>query len=671
MAKPKRLRRAVPRGVLAGCCAVAVSLLLATQASAVVTITVETTDGVQGGDLTLTMSMTRAGGDPEVAGAQTDLIFDTSQMEIVGTCASGGAPCQGSADCAVDGICDLPCVKHPRLAEQGFTANLPVTVRPPDPEGRRRLRLAVFPDVSSPTATFDSGGLISCTFHVQPDATPDVEVFLTSDRLVVGDASDNTVDGVQIQLIRGVIRMATPTPTPTATPTATPTIPCFVDQDCPRGQVCEAGVCRPAPTPTPTIACPDGICPDGLTCVDGICRDLSTPTPTPTPLPPCMTNDDCLPGFHCRAKVCVPIRECDDSDPEVGRRNCRGVRETCTNNVCECGGDCSLDGFVFGNETSVMVCLLSGECQLTDCPAGDFDGDGQVTGSEVCQAVTNLGLGCPAEGQPLGIDRTQEIRSLDIGSATGVAGAEVTVGISLSGGGEVATAQMDLLIDTNVLEVDAPNPRCSVDPRLAATETTFTFLPQTPGTPPGIARLRIFVGNTDLCKADPPFPLTSFDTGGLVSCIFRIDPSAQPGTYQLTAERLNVGDPRGNEFGAEFSPGSVTVEPPPPCTTDAECPGGTHCRAGECKGIRQCSGPMAGPGECRDGRETCTDQVCECGADCNRDGRVRNNEVTAVANIFTGQAEVVECPAADENGDGRVRNNEVTVTAINFTQGCP
>ena len=35
----------------------------------------------------------------------------------------------------------------------------------------------------------------------------------------------------------------------------------------------------------------------------------------------------------------------------------------------------SMDGFVKGNETSLMVCVLSGECQLTDCAAGDFNGD--------------------------------------------------------------------------------------------------------------------------------------------------------------------------------------------------------------------------------------------------------------------------------------------------------
>jgi hypothetical protein len=50
---------------------------------------------------------------------------------------------------------------------------------------------------------------------------------------------------------------------------------------------------------------------------------------------------------------------------------------------------------------------------------------------------------------------------------------------------------------------------------------------------------------------------------------------------------------------------------------------------------------------------------------------VRNDEITTVVNIFTGQAEVDVCPEADVNGDGRLRNDEVTVAVINFTQGCP
>lgn len=677
MAEPKRLKRAATSGWLAGCCAITVSLMSVAHAFAAVTVTIDTTDGVQGGDLTLTMGLERTTSDPLVSGVQADVVFNTTQIELIGSCADGGAACQANADCGAAGVCVPPCVNNVQVNPGDFTATLPDTVRPPDQPPSTRVRLAVFA-FQNPTATYE-GDLITCMFHVLSDAVPGQPVSLVTSRLSASDPNADAIPNVQVKVMPGVIKAATPTPTPTITPTPTPTIPCFVDQDCPRGQVCENKICKPAPTPTPTIACPDGVCPDDLTCVNGICKDLHTPTPTPTPLPTCTTDQDCVDiegaGFHCRAGVCVPIRECSDTDPNVDRKNCRGVREACVDGTCECGGDCNLDGKVLGNETSLMICVLTGNCPLSDCAAGDFNGDGHITGDEVCLAKTNLGLGCPAEGQPLVRDRTSEIRSLDIGSATGIAGGNITLGVSLGGGGEVATAQLDVLVDTSVLDLPDPTTDCSIDPRLNANETSFTFLPQTPGTAPGVARLRLFVANTDLCSAEPPFPLTSFAPGPLVSCTFRINPSVQPGTYPVTAERLNVGDPQGSTFGAVSTAGGVTVQPPPSCPTVGECPTGTHCRAGVCKGTRSCSGPMAGPSECLDGRETCVVEsgagVCECATDCNLDGLVRNNEITTMVTLFQDPTNLASCVEVDINGDGRVRNNEVTAGVLNFQQGCP
>lgn len=552
MADPTRLKRAAKRSWLMGCCAVWVSLVLTAQAFAAVTMTVATNDGVQGQNLTLTWSIARAVGDSTVAGAQIDIIFDTAQMQL------------------------SSCSKDPRLAQQSFSADTPTF--PPVPAAHQRLRLAVFDDLQHPTATFDSGVLATCTFQVKGDAEPNQSVSLSTERVQVSDANDNLIAGVQVVVSPGRILPGPGTPTPTPTP-----IPCFVDRDCPLGDVCDPvqKVCKLAPTPTPTIACPDGHCPDGLTCVAGVCRDLSTPTPTPTPLPPCTTDTDCLTGFHCRANVCVPIRECDDNDPVLDRSMCRGVRETCTNGSCECGGDCNLDGYVLGNETSQMICVLSGQCDLSECAAGDFNGDGHIDGTEVCAAVTNLGLGCPAEGQPLvtGADRSTEVRSLDVGSASGLPGAGITITVNLSGGGDVATAQMDLLFDTAVLAIPDPATACRVDNRLSATDTTFTFLPQTPSTPPGMARLRLFVGDMDLCKDGLTFPVGAFDQGALLSCNFHIRPDAAPGESTLTGVRLNIGDPRGDVFGAASTTGKVTVltpsTPTPTGTLATATPTGT------------------------------------------------------------------------------------------------
>jgi hypothetical protein len=575
MADPKRLKHAARSGWRTVCCVVGVSLLLAAQAFAVVTVTVETNDGVQGGNLTLKMGLRREPTDPLVANAQTDIIFDTAQIQLIGSCSNGGSPCQSSAECG-SGTCAFPCSLDPRLTQQLLSANSPGF--PPVPPGARRLRLSVTDDLNHPTASFDTGGLITCTFQVLANAPPNQPVSLTTERLSVGDNSFNPIENPQIQVIPGRILPAAGTPTPTPTP-----IPCFIDGDCPLGQVCNpvTDVCEPAPTPTPTIACPDQICPDGLTCVNGVCVDLSTPTPTPTPLPTCTTDADCVrlegPGFQCRANVCVPIRQCDDSNPEIDRHNCRGARESCTNNQCECGGDCNLDGYVFGNETSQMICVLNEQCPLSACAAGDFNGDGKIDGNEVCAAVTNLGLGCPAEGQPLvtGTDRSAEVRSLDIGSAIGLPGDPVEIKVSLSGGGDVATAQLDMLFDPAVLAIPNAATDCRVDNRLVTTDATFTFLPTTPSAPPGKARLRLFVGNINICKDGLTFPVGAFDQGTLLSCTFHIRPDAAVGDSPLTSDplRLNIGDPRGNVFGAASTAGSVKVLAPPTLTPTATLTG--------------------------------------------------------------------------------------------------
>ena len=176
--------------------------------------------------------------------------------------------------------------------------------------------------------------------------------------------------------------------------------------------------------------------------MDGICRDSSTPTPTATPLPTCVVDADCPDGQQClaAAMVCVPPRECDDSDPLVDRLQCRGVREACINNTCECGGDCNLNGIVFGTEITHMVCILGGQCDLSICEAGDVNGDGVVTGCDVSLAVLNLGLGCPGEGTPLlfGESRADETRTITIGrdDLEGAPGQFVDVDIAISGGTE-------------------------------------------------------------------------------------------------------------------------------------------------------------------------------------------------------------------------------------------
>jgi hypothetical protein len=457
-------------------------------------------------------------------------------------------------------------------------------------------------------------------------------------------------------------------PTPTPTPTPQP-IPCALDQDCPAGQVCGPdGICIKAPTPTPTIPCQTSDdCPEGLVCIGNVCTDPSTPTPTPTPLPTCEMDEDCLEGFVCRAGVCVPHREC-----ETGLE-CRGDRETCLNFFCECGGDCNLNGLVFGSEISRMMCQLGGACSIEECEAGDINRDGQVTGCEVSLAVRNLGLGCPGEGVPLvfGEQRISETRTINIGSATGAAGQFVDIAVSLEGGGEVTTAHTDVLIpfnqaDITVTELESGElrPNCELDPRLQGTFFPEIRLPQQPRNPEGIRRLRL--AEVDI---NPPFPLDFFDAGPLFSCRFRIGAGETAGTViPLMGDpaRTEVGDFNAQPFNSVVSDGAITVIDIP-CDTDEDCPEGTKCIGGMCRPNIECDNAAE---DCLE-RQACVDEMCACAVDCNGDGEVFANEVLLAIRIFGGVEDLASCPAADINGDSEVFGNEILIGIQNFGLGCP
>jgi hypothetical protein len=492
--------------------------------------------------------------------------------------------------------------------------------------------------------------------------------------------------GYQDAYIRANVTLGpTSTATSTSPPAPTPTqkIPCSRDTDCPVGQVCGPDkVCVPAPTPTPTIACTDdSVCPPPEVCVNGVCRDLSTPTVTPTPLPTCTMDSDCPDDTVCRAMVCVPRRTCTNQD------QCRGIRETCLNDFCECGGDCNLDGIVFGSDITTMVQIMAGNFPLSDCPAGDINQDGHITSADVTLAVINLGLGCPGEGSPLifAQDRTNETRTIDVATIMGIPGQFVTVPVSVTGGGDVTTAQVDILYDQSLLApgqptsnggaVDPSAPACTLDPRILAAGTGFeaeVTMPQTPSNPPGQGRLRVAV-------VDKMPPVDSFDAGVVFNCTFRIQPGAVPGSYQLSYDlnRLEIADPQANTFSAQASGGAVVVtESTTPCTTDEMCPTGTQCKGGVCKPIVTCDGPMAGPTQCLPNnpgpsRQACVNNQCVCVGDCNNDGEVRGNEVTIMINIINGVQPLSMCPSADYNGDGEVRGNEVTIAINNINDGCP
>ena len=269
------------------CGAVAGALLLAAPASAVVTVNVATGSAVQGSNVTMTLSMSRDTDVGNVATVQTDVIFNTAQLRLIGACSTDNSPCETEQSCG-QGICNLPCQIDPRLTQETFTANVPDFQNVPP--GERRLRLAVLGTTFPPPAITD-GTLATCTFSVPSDGTVGT-IMLRGDpaRFQVADDLGNAVSA-QIQFQPGAVLPAptatvTPSETPTGTPpTATPTG--TPPTETPTGTPPTATPTGTPPTETPT-GTPATATPTGTlsTATPTGTRPTSTPTGTPaTPTP--------------------------------------------------------------------------------------------------------------------------------------------------------------------------------------------------------------------------------------------------------------------------------------------------------------------------------------------------------------------------------------------------
>jgi hypothetical protein len=424
---------------------------------------------------------------------------------------------------------------------------------------------------------------------------------------------------------------------------------------------------------------------------------------------------------RCVDGVCAPTRPCGPDQA------CIIDRETCLNDVCECGGDCDLNGFVFANEVAKMICIMSGNdnCPLSACEAGDFNQDNEITGHEICNAVTNLGVGCP-----LGIENAaamaaaeQQTRTLELAGPTEPVsrGQDVEIDIGLSGGPEgvtdVATAQLDVLFDTTFLSFN----ECVVNPLLSTTDVSFTFLPRRPDTPPNFERLRVFVADLDVCNPNFTPSSPAIGNGPLVACTFTVNPTAPlNGTSTVGGERSNLGDFLGDEIPSNATSTDITVVPQT-CTTDSDClsglcrngicepecpqppdacPPGTVCRTGacvpectldsECPDDLVCQNSFCVP-KCGDDLPdcppylVCLDNICvppctddtQCpeGSFCKDGTGCVNGECSTSADCGaelrrTCVAHQCVC-AGDCNGDGIIRNDEITKMVNIFTGAAP
>jgi hypothetical protein len=219
-----------------------------------------------------------------------------------------------------------------------------------------------------------------------------------------------------------------------------------------------------------------------------------------------------------------------------------------------CSGDCDGLGGVTAGELLNGIGIALGEDPPSSCPAADLDLSGGVDVSEIIAAANAvLGFLCLP---PLPTPPTGTV-VIDVGVATGTAGAIVSVPVTLDADGVLlAGVQNDIgFSPLTPIAVDGSGaPDCAVNP--ATTNSLYVaFRPAgcTPGaTCTGIRALVLSLSD-----------LTPIADGVLYTCNVAIAPTAPAGTYPLVNSALGASDPLGRDQPVTGGDGAVIVADSP------------------------------------------------------------------------------------------------------------
>ena len=161
--------------------------------------------------------------------------------------------------------------------------------------------------------------------------------------------------------------------------------------------------------------------------------------------------------------------------------------------------------------------------------------------------------------------------SVDVGSASGAAGQQVTCAVSLSTAGlMVAGVQDDIAFDsinTPVAATAGGRPDCAVNPSINKESTVFAFQPSG-CSGAGCTAVRALVlsfSNVD------PIP----DGSVLYTCNVDISPGAAAGSYPLVVSNVGMSTPDGQPIDSTGTDGAIIVTGgPSPTPTATPAPAG-------------------------------------------------------------------------------------------------
>jgi hypothetical protein len=168
--------------------------------------------------------------------------------------------------------------------------------------------------------------------------------------------------------------------------------------------------------------------------------------------------------------------------------------------------------------------------------------------------VTLLVLCSPAYAQP----------SVDVGSATGAPGDQVSFGVTINGlTQDIAAMQNDLGFDSNNTPIAATSmgtPDCWVNPAIDKDDTQFAFRPN------GCVGAACTAVRAIVISFHNATPIP--DGAELYRCSVDISPAAAPGDYPLTISNVLLATPSGDPVLADGSDGVITVSGNGPTSKD-------------------------------------------------------------------------------------------------------
>lgn len=173
----------------------------------------------------------------------------------------------------------------------------------------------------------------------------------------------------------------------------------------------------------------------------------------------------------------------------------------------------------------------------------------------------------------------QALPSVEVGSATGAAGDQVTFTVTLhTEGASVAGVQDDIAFDTintPVAATAAGRPDCTVNPDIDKPGTAFGFLP--PGcSGTGCTAFRAIV--ISLSNVDP-IP----DGSVMYTCKVNIAAGAAPGSYPLVVSNVGMSTPDGQPIESTGTDGAIIVSGAPAPTPTATPGSGGPTNKDQCK----------------------------------------------------------------------------------------